>query len=149
MKRDSSRCWRDFSLVRSMVVMEFIGQKWELGSRTPYSSEGVDDFAGSVGAGSACEAVAGMRAGAAEKKAADRSFVARPIENGTHGEELIESEFAVENVAAGEAVAGFQILGRDDLNAFDQAGKIRGVSSERFDDGVAQVVASRVPVPFP
>src|SRR5437879_13103567 len=66
------------------------------------SSEGVDDFAGGVGAGSACEAVAGMRAGAAEKKAADRSFVARSIENGTHGEELIESDVAVEEVAEGE-----------------------------------------------
>src|SRR6266404_7970686 len=113
------------------------------------SSEGVDDFAGGVGAGRAGEAVAGMRAGAAEKEAADGRFVARPIENGAHGEELIESEFAVENVAAGEAVAGFEILGRDDLNSFDQAGKIWRVSGESFDDGVAQVVAARVPVPFP
>src|SRR5580700_4802657 len=54
------------------------------------SAEGVDDFAGGVGAGCAREAVAGMRAGATEEEAADRRFVAGPIQDGAHGEELIE-----------------------------------------------------------
>src|SRR6266436_818062 len=112
------------------------------------SSEGVDDFAGGVGAGGAGEAVSRMGAGAAKEEASDGSFVARPIENGAHGEELIESEFAVENVTAGEAVGGFQIKRRDDLHGFDEIGQIRRVCSESFGDGVAQVVAARVPVPF-
>ena len=89
-----------------------------------------------------------MRAGAAKKKAADGRFVTRPIENGTHGEKLIESELAMKNVASGEAVGSFEIKRRDDLHVFDEIGQIRRVSGQGFDNGVAQVVAARVPVPF-
>ena len=89
-----------------------------------------------------------MRAGAAKKKAADGRFVTRPIQNGTHGKKLIESEFAVKNVAAGEAVGSFEIKRRDDLHVFDETGQIRRVSGQGFDNGAAQVVAARVPVPF-
>src|SRR5258708_17875440 len=89
-----------------------------------------------------------MRAGAAKKKAADGGFVAGPIENGPHGERLMEGELAMKNVAAGETVGRFEILGRDDLHVFDEIGQVRRVSGESFDDGVSQVVAARVPVPF-
>src|ERR1700686_3356918 len=89
------------------------------------SSEVADDFAGGVGAACAGQAVAGMRAGAAKKKAADGRFVARPIENGTHGEKLIECELAMENVAAGEAVGSFEIKWRDDLHVLVEMGQIR------------------------
>jgi len=109
----------------------------------------VDDFAGGVGTGGAGEAVAGMGARAAEEKAADGRFVARPIKNRAHGEELIEREFAVENVAAREAVGSFQIKRRDDLHVFDEIGQVRRVGGESFGDGVAQVEAARVPVSFP
>src|SRR5258706_1793996 len=112
------------------------------------SSEVADDFAGGIGAASAGQAVAGMRAGAAKKKAADGRFVARPIENGTHGEKLIECELAMKNVAAGEAVGSFEIKRRDDLHVFDEIGQIRRVSGQGFDNGVSQVEAARVPVPF-
>ena len=120
--------------------------KWWQGSRV--LSKFADDFASGVGAGSAGQAVAGMRAGAAKKKAADGRFVTRPIQNGAHGEELIESELAVKNVAAGEAVGSFEILGGDDLDAFNQAGKIGRVRGESLDDGVAEFLAAGVPVPF-
>src|SRR6266851_4801264 len=89
-----------------------------------------------------------MRAGAAKKKAADGGFVARPIENGAHSEKLIEREFAVKNVASSETVGRFEILGRDDLHVFDEIGQVRRVSGESLDDGVPQVIAARVPVPF-
>ena len=76
--------------------------------RSPFeSAEGVDDFAGGVGAGGAGQAVAWMRGGAAEEEVADGSFVAGPVEDGAHGEELVEGQFAVEDVASGEAVGGF------------------------------------------
>ena len=117
-----------FRLARSIVVIGLLGQKRELGSRIfPKSPEGVDDFAGGVGSTGAGESVAGMRAGAAEKKAADRRFVARPIENGPHGEKLIERKLAVKNVAASETVRCLEILGRDDLDAFDNPRQIRSV----------------------
>jgi hypothetical protein len=87
-----------------------------------------------------------MGAGAAQEKATDRSLVARPVENGAHGEELIERQLAVENVAAGETVGCFEILGGDDLDALDEAGKIGGVGGKSFDDGVAEFCAAGVPV---
>src|SRR5258708_6688368 len=89
-----------------------------------------------------------MRAGAAKKKAADRRFVPRPIENGAHGEKLIERELAMKNVAACETVGCFEILGSDDLNPFDEAGKIGHVRGESIDDGVGEILAAGVPVPF-
>lgn len=86
---------------------------------------------------------------AAEIEAADGGFVARPIEDGTHREELVESEFAVENVAAGETVDGFEVERSNDLHVFDEAGEIGSVVGESFDDGVAKVFAAGIPVPFP
>src|SRR5713226_10368996 len=79
-------------------------------------AEVVDDFAGGVGAGSAGEAVAGMRAGAAEIEAADGSAVARPVEQRAEGEELVEGQFAVKDVASGEAVSFFEVMRSDDLS---------------------------------
>ena len=89
-----------------------------------------------------------MSAGAAKVETADGCFVAGPIEDRAHGEELIEGEFAVENVAAGETVGGFEVFGRDDLDAFDEAGEIRRVGGESFDDRVAEILAAGVPVPY-
>src|SRR5271155_163087 len=89
-----------------------------------------------------------MRAGAAEIKSTDRRFVARPIENGAHGEELIERELAMENLSAGETVNGFQIVRSDDLHVFDEAGKIGRVFGKCFDDDVAEVFAADAPVCF-
>ena len=94
----------------------------------------MDDFFGGVGTARAGESVAGMRAGAAEEESANRSFVARPIEDGAHGEELIEREFAVEDVAAGESVDGFEIARRDDLHRFDDLVEVGRMDSERFED---------------
>src|SRR5438552_15059774 len=90
-----------------------------------------------------------MRARAAKKEATDGRFVARPIKNGTHGKELIEGKLAVENVAAGEAVRGFQILGRDDLHAFDQTGEIRRIVGKSSNDDRAELPPAEVPIPFP
>src|SRR5579872_947215 len=98
------------------------------------SAEVVDDFFGGVGTAGAGESVAGMSAGSAEEKSANRSFVASPVENGAHGEELIERELAVEDVAAGEAVDGFEIARRDDLHRFDDLVEVRRMDSERFED---------------
>ena len=54
----------------------------------------------------------------------------------------------MKNVAASESIGILQVLGRDDLHAFDEAGKIRRIRGERFDYRVAEFPAARVPVPF-
>src|SRR6266851_7562785 len=134
-------CGQDVALVSAP-------QKRRQDRRTPKLAEGVDYFAGGVGAGGAGEAVAGMSRGAAEEEVADRRFVAGPVEDGAHGEELVEGEFAVKDVAAGEAVGGFEVLRRDDLDAFDEAWKIRGVRGKRANDGGTEFPAAGVPIPF-
>src|SRR5713101_2218063 len=134
-------CGQDVALVSAP-------QKRRQDRRTPKLAEGVDYFAGGVGAGGAGEAVAGMSRGAAEEEVADRRFVAGPVEDGAHGEELVEGEFAVKDVAAGEAVGGFEILRRDDLYGFDQAGKIWGVRRERFYYSLAEWPAAVVAISF-
>ena len=55
----------------------------------------------------------------------------------------------MENVAAGEAVRGFQILRRDDLHAFDQAGEIRRIVGKSSNDDRAELPPAEVPIPFP
>src|SRR2546422_541923 len=90
-----------------------------------------------------------MRARTAKKEAANGSFVTRPIENWTHGEELIESKLTMENVAAGETVGSLEILGGNDLDAFDQAWEIRGVRGERSNDSGAEFAPAEIPIPFP
>ena len=63
--------------------------------------EVAEDFAGGVGAGGSCDAVAGGGAVAAEIEASYGGGVTRPAKNGAHGEDLIEGELAMERVAAG------------------------------------------------
>ena len=53
-------------------------------------AEGVDYFAGGVGAGGAGQPVAGVGAGATEEEIADGSSVARPVKDRAHGKELVE-----------------------------------------------------------
>src|SRR5437773_12317297 len=55
----------------------------------------------------------------------------------------------MENVAASETVGGFQILGRDDLHAFDQAGEIRRIVGKSSDDDRTEFPATEVPIPVP
>src|SRR6266404_2664361 len=54
----------------------------------------------------------------------------------------------MENVAAGETVGCLEILGRDDLHAFDEAGEIRRVGSESSDYSCAQLATAEIPIPF-
>src|SRR5713101_3332970 len=144
---------RSFSFLRSMIVVvktlrSCLHLKSGGNRRTPKLAEGVDYFAGGVVAGGAGEAVAGMGGGAAEEEVADGRFVAGPIEDGAHGEELVEGQFAMEDVASGEAVGGFEILRGDDLDGLDQARKIWRVGRERFYYGVAELPAAVVPISF-
>src|SRR5216684_706189 len=90
-------------------LAEFAGD----GNPEATSAEVAGDFTGGVGAGSAGETVAGVRAGTTQVEPANRRAVARPIEHRAHGEQLIERKFGVIDVAAGKAVGLFQIFRRD------------------------------------
>ena len=52
-----------------------------------------------------------MRSAPAQIKILNRRLVTRPIQQRTHGEELIQRQIAVEDLAAGQAVLVFEIRG--------------------------------------
>ncbi len=104
------------------------------------------DFAGGVVAAGAGETGAGVGAGTAEVEMANGSAVARPTEQGAHGEKLIESGFAMEDVAAGKTVIHFEILGSEHFAVEKERADLRNVFFERFDDGITERFAVRVPI---
>src|SRR6476661_585228 len=91
-----------------------------------------------VGARATRQACAGMSSRTAEVQIIDGRAIARPIQQRTHGEELVQRQFSVEYVPSGEAVSFFQILRCDDLVSQNQLGQVRRILSERLDHGVAE-----------
>lgn len=100
-----------------------------------------EDLAGGVEAGGAGEGDSGMRSTAAEEKSANGRAIASAAQQRTHGEKLVEGEFAVSDVAAGEAVFLFEVEGSDDAAGEDFRREIRRVFGESFDDDVGERVA--------
>ena len=110
------------------------------------SAEGFEDLTGGVEAGGAGEADSGMSAGAAEEESADGRLIAGEAEERAHGEKLVEREFAVGNVAAGEAVVGFEVERSDDAASEDFGGKVGRIFGEGVNDCVGEGVFLRRPI---
>src|ERR1039458_2070500 len=87
-----------------------------------------------------------MRAVSTQEQAIDWRFVARPVEQRAHGEELIESEFSVEDLASSEAVRFLEVFGRDDLVAEDGLGQIRRILGDGFHNRFTERLALSFPV---
>ena len=98
-------------------------------------------MAGGVEGGGGGETCAGVDAGAAEEKAANGRAITRPADQRAHGEKLVEREFAVRDVAAGETVVIFEVERRDDAASENFRGQVGRVLRERFHDGVGERVA--------
>src|SRR6266567_2372696 len=80
-----------------------------------------------IRAGPTSESPPRMRPAPAQIKILNRRAVPRPIQQRTHGEELIERKFPVENLPASEPVFFFQIARRNNLvrhNQFRQVGRV-------------------------
>src|SRR5208282_4482509 len=76
----------------------------------------------------------------------NRRAITGPVEQGTHGEKLVEREFTMENVAARESVGVFEILRRDDLVRENQFRKFWGVLRQGADNRVAESDPLAVPI---
>src|SRR5208282_6039627 len=87
-----------------------------------------------------------MRARAAEIEAANRRAISRCAEKRPRDEKLIERHFAVERMAASEAVRRFEIGRRDDVAAENFALEVGRVRGKRFDDGVAESLSLAIPI---
>src|SRR5688572_7785460 len=86
-----------------------------------------------------------MGTGTAEEQSFDRRLIPSESEQWPHREELIERQFSVEDLSAGEAPSAFEIERRQRLPLDDQRAKIRCVLHQRLHDGVAERVAPIVP----
>jgi hypothetical protein len=75
----------------------------------------------------ASAAAAGMRTGRAEVVTRQRCAEVRPLRRGPQEEELMQQQFAVEDVAARDARDGFDVFRRDDLHADDGFADVRRV----------------------
>src|SRR5581483_8733543 len=91
-------------------------------------------FTGGVGAGSAGQTGSRMGTGSAQKEILDGRTVSRPVEKRPHGENLIQRQFAVENVSPGEAITLLEIERRQCLLANDFLGEIGRILSNRADN---------------
>src|ERR1700691_4630612 len=112
----------------------------------PLFPERFRDLARSVGTRAPRQTRPGMRSVAAQIKVLNGCSIARPVEQRTHGEELIERELTVEDMAAGKAVGFFEILGGDDLVAQDDLREIRRVLRDRLHHGFPERRALAFPV---
>ena len=81
-----------------------------------------------------------MGAGAAEEKAADGRVVAGPADERAHSEKLVEGEFAMGDVAAGQTVGLLEIQRSDDEARENFRRQIGRVLRERLYDDVGQGV---------
>src|SRR5436190_1683446 len=116
--------------------------------RRPWSRNHARDFACSIGAGTARETRAGVRPRATRVETTNRCLVLAEAQQWPHGKELIERQFTVENLSAGEAPALLEIERRDDLARHDQGLQSRRILFQRVDGGVREGVAIAVPSRF-
>ncbi len=85
-----------------------------------------------------------MRAARAEVVAFEWGTEVCPLRHGTQEEDLMEQQFAVEDVAARDARDGFDVLRRDDLHADNRFADVRRVLLNGRDDHFAKLVSLRV-----
>src|SRR5439155_4742287 len=64
--------------------------------------------------------------------------IARPIQQWSHGEKLIQRKLPVKDVASRKSVSVFQILGSNDLMAQNQLRQIRSIQAQSLDHGIAE-----------
>src|SRR6266478_1050647 len=112
----------------ALVFMVFtlsrtVGERRSLpfSGQPPATLQVLQNLARGVRSRTARQAGARVCSTAAEIQVCHGRAVSRPIEQWPHGEELIQRQFPVKDLARGEAIVVFQILGRDDLTLEHQS----------------------------
>ena len=96
-------------------------------------------------AGGTGHPASGVHARAAEVEPADRHPEARPARHGTHEEELLECQVAMEDVALGEAVGALEVERSEDLHGAIASGTFGAYSPIVLDDLLAERRRALVP----
>src|SRR5688572_867098 len=89
-----------------------------------------------------------MRSRAAHIKVLDWRTILRPTRSGSQEEELLQSQLSLENVSFRQSKLTLEIERRYDLPVQNDVSNVRGVLCDCVDDGVAELFALLVPVPF-
>src|SRR5688572_13434662 len=88
---------------------------------------------------------AGMCGGAAHVQVSNRSSVLSPSRRRTKKEQLLQRQFALEDVALRQSPLAFEVERRDDLAMTNDVGEIRRVLGDGVHDGIAKFIAFFVP----
>src|SRR5437879_2203853 len=105
-----------------------------------------DDPSGGVGARAAGDPTAGMSPRARQVQAIEREPVSGVAVQRPPREELIEPRLGVLNVAPGEAVLGFEVVGGDDVARLYELAEPGRVPLQRLHGDVAEPVAFGRPI---
>src|SRR5687767_13396296 len=89
-----------------------------------------------------------MRGRAAHVKVLDWRTILRPTGSGAQGEKLLQSQLTLEDVSFRQPKFAFEIERRYDLPVQNDVFNVRGVLCDGVDDGIAELFALLVPVPF-
>src|ERR1700691_2281631 len=94
------------------------------------------NFSRRIGARTSGQSRSSVRPRTAHVQILNGRAISRPIQQWTHGEKLVECQFSMKNVAAGQSVRVFQILRGDDLVRQNEFRKLGSVLRQRFDYSV-------------
>src|SRR6266550_9337922 len=94
-----------------------------------------DLFGGIVARGTS-NAPARVCARAAQIQPADRRRIARPTRYRSQCEQLVETQVAMKNVAAGQAIFAFQVERRQGVYVLDRAADIGRVAGQEIDRAI-------------
>src|SRR5215204_463890 len=103
---------------------------------------------GSISSRRAHDSATGMRRRTAHVKVFDRRAILRPARCGSQEEELLERQFALENVSLRQSKLAFEIERRQHLSIANQALDVRRVLGNRVDDRITKLLALLVPASF-
>src|SRR5579862_5690575 len=87
-----------------------------------------------------------MRSAPTQIQMLDRRAISRPVEQRTHGEELVKRKFSVEDLPAGHSILLLEIARRDDLVRQNEFRQIWRVLCECLNDCLTERFALLLPV---
>src|SRR5256885_5080517 len=108
--------------------------------------EAFQNLARGVGSRSPGQSCSRMGSATAKIEIFNRRFVTSPIQQRTHGEELVQREIAVKDLPTRKPVLLFQVEGRDDLVREDQLRQIRRILRQRLHHRLPQGFSLLLPV---
>src|SRR5437660_2835917 len=101
-----------------------------------------------IRSGPASQSHSGMRATATQVQVLNRRAIARPVQQRTHGKELVQRQFPVKDLPARHSVLFLEVEWGDDLVRQNHLRQIGSVLRQRLHHGLAKRPALTLPIPL-